>query len=433
MYQILSIAVRSLAQHRRRALLLGGAIIVVTALLVLMQGLSAGIRETMLRSATTLTTGHVNVGGFFKVSGGLGGPLVTGYQKILDIVRREVPELDYVVARRRGWGKLISDQGSIQAGLAGIDVRNEPGFRNVLHVQSGNLDDLAQPNTVLLFAAQAKKLEVTVNDIITISAQTSRGINNTADVRVVAICQDLGLMSQFSVFIPEETVRILYQLTPDSTGALMLYLKDLSQIPSVMDRLRVALENAGYRLMDHDPRPFWFKFQSITREGWTGQKLDLTTWEDETSFLTRILTALDAITAALIGILLVIIVLGIMNTLWIAIRERTREIGTLRAIGMQRSRVLWMFLSEAFLLGLLGTVAGVGLGVLIAELLNAAQITAPIAVQMILMSDRLSFSIHAAPLLRAATTITLVTTLAALYPSYRATRLQPITAIHHIG
>ena len=39
--------------------------------------------------------------------------------------------------------------------------------------------------------------------------------------------------------------------------------------------------------------------------------------------------------------------IGIMNTMWIAIRERTREIGTLRAIGMQRRAVLWMFLLEA--------------------------------------------------------------------------------------
>ncbi len=228
-------------------------------------------------------------------------------------------------------------------------------------------------------------------------------------------------------------MRTLYQLTPDSTGALMLYLKDLKQIPTVMARLRTTLENKGYRLMDHDPRPFWLKFQTVTGEGWTGQKLDLTSWEDETSFLTRILTALDAITAALITILLVIIVLGIMNTLWIAIRERTREIGTLRAIGMQRSRVLWMFLSEAFLLGFGGTVGGVGLGVVTAEAINSARITAPLAVQMILMSDRLSFSIHLGPLISAMLIITLVTTLAALYPSYRATRLQPITAIHHIG
>ena len=49
--------------------------------------------------------------------------------------------------------------------------------------------------------------------------------------------------------------------------------------------------------------------------------------------------------------------------MWIAIRERTREIGTLRAIGMQRGGVLWMFLLESLLLGLFGTLAGAVAGV----------------------------------------------------------------------
>ena len=42
----------------------------VTALLVLLNGLSTGVRETMIDTATTLSTGHVNVGGFFKVTAG---------------------------------------------------------------------------------------------------------------------------------------------------------------------------------------------------------------------------------------------------------------------------------------------------------------------------------------------------------------------------
>jgi predicted lysophospholipase L1 biosynthesis ABC-type transport system permease subunit len=43
---------------------------------------------------------------------------------------------------------------------------------------------------------------------------------------------------------------------------------------------------------------------------------------------------------------------SLLNTLAIAIRERTREIGTLRAIGMQRGKVVWLLLLEAALLGL---------------------------------------------------------------------------------
>ena len=78
------------------------------------------------------------------------------------------------------------------------------------------------------------------------------------------------------------------------------------------------------------------KFETVNREDWTGQKLDVTTWEDEISFMTWTLTALQGLSFVLIVILIAIIVIGIMNTMWIAIRERTREIGTLRAIGMQR-------------------------------------------------------------------------------------------------
>jgi hypothetical protein len=66
----LIIAFRNLVQHRRRSFFLGLAIASVTALLVLLNGLSTGVRETMIDTATTLSTGHVNVGGFFKVTAG---------------------------------------------------------------------------------------------------------------------------------------------------------------------------------------------------------------------------------------------------------------------------------------------------------------------------------------------------------------------------
>ena len=42
--------------------------------------------------------------------------MVTDYKKVLELVKKAVPELDYAVARGRGWAKMISDTGSIQAG-----------------------------------------------------------------------------------------------------------------------------------------------------------------------------------------------------------------------------------------------------------------------------------------------------------------------------
>jgi len=57
------------------------------------------------------------------------------------------------------------------------------------------------------------------------------------------------------------------------------------------------------------------KFQSVSREDWTGQKLDVTTWEDEISFITWVLDAMSCFTRVLITILMCIVGIGIMNTM----------------------------------------------------------------------------------------------------------------------
>ena len=356
MWQNFTIASRNLLQHKRRTFLLAAAIGGVTALLVLMLGLFGGIQQSVFESATTVSTGHVNVGGFFKVTAGQASPAVSHYKDVEKVIRGAVPELDYVVARGRGWAKLVSDTGSVQSGMNGIDVLNEPGLHKILKITEGKLDDLAEPNTILIFAGHAKKLGVKVGDALTISAPTMRGVNNTIDVRIVAIAQDLGFLSSWATFVPNQTLRAVYQMNTDTTGVLQLYLKDPSQSAAVSERLRKALADANFQLLDKDPRAYWFKFESVNREAWTGQKLDVTTWEDEVSFLQWTMVAIQVLGNTLLSILLIVISVGIMNTLWIAIRERTREIGTLRSIGMQRGRVIAMFLSEAFLLSALSTI-----------------------------------------------------------------------------
>jgi ABC-type lipoprotein release transport system permease subunit len=429
------IAFLSLFEHRRRALFLGVAVASVTMLFVLLNALSAGIRHTLIDTATTLSTGHLNVGGFYKVTSGQAGPVVTEYEKVRDVVKRELPEMTFSVERGRGWGKLVSDTASMQAGIAGVDLENETSLKSVLRITEGNFDELKLPNTILLFEAQAKKLGLKVGDALTISAQTTRGVANTIDCKVAAVAEDIGLLSQWNVFVANESLRLLYQLRPDVTGAIQIHIKPehLGELGALAARLRTSLENAGYQVMEPDPRPFWMKFESVTREDWTGQKLDVTSWEDELSFMMWTLQALGGLSFVLMVILIAIVVTGIMNTMWIAIRERTREIGTLRAIGMQRGSVVRMFLWESFLLGLLGAVLGAILGQLVASGLNAMQIQVPLSVQLFLMSDTLTLRVLPSALVGAVLLISVVTGAAAVYPALRASRLKPADAMSHFG
>ncbi|MHB8874720.1 MAG: ABC transporter permease, partial [Myxococcaceae bacterium] len=302
-----------------------------------------------------------------------------------------------------------------------------------VRLASGNLDELANPNAVLLFEKQAERLGVKVGDSLTISAPTFRGANNTVDVTVVAIARDMGLLSQFNIFMQDKALRSLYQMNDQTTGALQLYLKDVKAVKPVQERLRKVLGDAGYLLMAPDPRAFFMKFESVNREDWTGQKIDLTSWDEEASMIQWMLTAIDVPSAFLIMILMLIICVGIMNIMWITIRERTREIGTLRAIGMQRTGVLQMFVTEAFLLGLAGTVAGAALGLLFSWILNLAHVPVPVGVQLFLMTDHLILLPTLGWVVASILIITGAITLVSIVPSFLAARMKPITAMHHIG
>lgn len=440
---ILLIAMRNLVQARVRTLFLGTALTLVTMLLVILMGLSQGISDNIVRSATTLSTGHVNVAGFFKATSTDSAPLITDASRLKKIVRENTEGLDYVVDRNRGWARIISPTGALASLILGVDIEEEERLVDVLQLapQSdykeggsqqilGDAAKLADPNTVVLFATQAERLEVDVGDKLTLRSQTRDGRANTVDVTIVAVARDIGILSNFSMFVPKQVVLDLYQLKPDTSGAIQIYLDDIDRSREVMEHLRLVLEKEGYELMEYQPAPFFAKFGTTSGEDWIGQKIDLTVWSDEVEFLMWVLTALDTVSYALIAILIAIIAVGVMNTMWISVRKRTSEIGTLRAMGMTKSRVFLLFISEAFLLGLFASLLGATLATIIALSINAAEITIPVdAVRAILLSDKLVLAIGPEQFLIAIGMLTSFTVISAMWPSIRAARMQPVEAI----
>lgn len=444
---LVRIAFRNLVQAKLRSFFLVLALSLVTMLLVMLLALSQGLTDTMINSATTLSSGHVNVAGFFKAKASDANPIVTDKARIRELVTKNVKGVDFIIDRARGWARVISDTSSLNAGLTGIDATEEGRLFETLEMAKesdykeggrdeviGSPKNLGKKNGALLFVAQAKRLEVGVGDHVTVSVETMKGARNTAEFEVVAIAQDIGFMSNWSVFTSKQGLLDLYRLDDDVTGAIQIYLDDEARSTEVMASLRTALEADGFTLMEHDPRPFWAKFEVVSGEDWTGQRLDLTIWSDEVSFLMWVLTAVDSVSYFLVGILVIIISVGIMNSMWMSVRERTSEVGTLRAIGMSRSRVLQMFMLEAFILGLFATSLGGAAGALVARAIDAAAFKVDVqAVRAILMSDTLHLAVQTRQVVTAVLVFTVMAALSALWPAYRASRLQPVTAIAHIG
>jgi ABC-type antimicrobial peptide transport system permease subunit len=112
---------------------------------------------------------------------------------------------------------------------------------------------------------------------------------------------------------------------------------------------------------------------------------------------------------------------GVLNTMLMAVFERTREIGVLRALGWRRRAVLGMILREALLLGLLGGISGIGLAILLAY---GFQLIPMIGSAM---QPKWGVDIFA----RAILVAMILGLVGGLYPAYRATRLQPVEALRY--
>ena len=435
MGRILLIAFRNIFAHTRRSAILGAAIAFVAFLLVSSFAASSALQDAMVDSATTLASGHVNVGGFYKASIGVAQPQIVGFAAVEEVVRKADPRISFVQRRARGkFDRITSEKTSLMNAVAGIDFKNDQQLRQRLEIIAGDFAALEQPGTALIFKRQSEELDVKVGDSITISGLTARGVQNRLDVKVAAIAKDMGGLSQIMTFLPEATVNELYEFRPENTGVLQVFLDDKKHAVEVAAEIRKALKEAGYDVMEPEGRPFWQKYQTVEREDWTGQKLDVSTWRDEMGDLAKTVDALDAASIVLTLILLMIIAIGLWNTLMMAIRERTPEIGALRAIGMSRGRVRLMIVAEAGFLALMASVTGAVLAGVMVAILNAIEIgvSDPI-LQFILMSDHLSFRIDPMRVLNAILFISIFASVAALWPAHRAAKIQPGAAMSHAG
>lgn len=113
--------------------------------------------------------------------------------------------------------------------------------------------------------------------------------------------------------------------------------------------------------------------------------------------------------------------LGVMNTMLMAVFERTREIGVLRALGWRRRAILKLILSESLLLALLGGILGIGIAFGLVFLMGLAPVVGG--------ALRAVWSLEI--FIRALLVAILLGLLGGLYPAYRATRLQPVEALRY--
>jgi len=125
----------------------------------------------------------------------------------------------------------------------------------------------------------------------------------------------------------------------------------------------------------------------------------------------------------------VVAAFNVVGTLTMVVRDKTREIGILLAMGMQRSRIRRVFLIQGVFIGLVGTALGAVLGLVVGASVNNGHLI-PID-PSIYFIDHLPVLNNPLDALAVIAASVVIATLAPLYPSTQAARLDPVTAIRY--
>jgi len=420
---LFAIAFRNLLRARRRTLLSGGTMVLGSAALVLGNGLSDGIARQLTRSLVAVQTGHLQVVARAQDFQPQNSPFDAYSQERLHgaeaLARRIETEgksagVVRAVPYLYGRGTAIAGNRTSLASVVGIVSTREPELQAAHPVEAGTFlpegDDLA----VFIAAPMARKLRLGVGDSVSFVVQTPQGAVNSLDAIVCGIFRKGAPWQENTFYVSLSAAQSLFDWPGDATN-VKITLADGSASFARKLRPRVLHMAAG------GPAP---EAKTVLR---------VETFEEAGRFSFSIIQANQTALAILSSFLFAAAAVGIVNALLMSVHERTREIGTVRALGMRRKTVVRMFVLEGLALGVVSAVAGVALGG--AAVLYYGWRGIPmntITLAWIAGGDHLFPVLSAANVARAATAIAALSTLAAIYPARVASRLEPREALHHV-
>jgi putative ABC transport system permease protein len=184
-----------------------------------------------------------------------------------------------------------------------------------------------------------------------ISINTPLNIENQTFKVAGIISEDSDRQSTIVIMPPGPARGIAEDLDTGEYSSIGFIVEDDSEVEATVERVDENLKDA--RGVTEDNKDF-----SVTS---LGSQLDQ---------ITSITTTLNYFVAGIASISLLVGAVGIANTMYMSVMERTKEIGTLKALGTTRREILQLFITESALIGLVGGLIGLSLGFLLSGIIG---------------------------------------------------------------
>lgn len=398
-------ALRNVFRQRARAVATLAAIALGVAGLIIVGGFVQDIFVQLGEAIIHGQTGHIQVSKEGFQHAGLRSP-----EKFLindpDKVKAELaaqPGVDAVLSRVNFTGTLNNGKRDLGVLGDGIEPDAEAKLMGIYvrYIEGRALTD-GDAYGMVIGQGVAKSLNLKPGSRITLVARLAEGAINTLDFEIVGVFQTFSKdFDARAVRIPLAAAKEL--MDTNSVHKFVMVLHKTSDSASIAAGLQNFAKTRG---------------------------LEITLWHDLSDFYSKTIDLYDRQFGVLRLIILMMVLLSVANTVNMALFERTREFGTLMALGNRPSSILRLILTEAFVVGACGAFLGVVLGSLAAIMISAIGIPMPPPPNANL-GYTAYIRLEPTTIVIAALIGWLATVLASILPARRASRISIVEALRH--
>lgn len=403
------LALRNLTRHKRRSAVSISTVTFGIIALLLASGFIEWIFQDFRETTIHSQLGHLQIikPGYFEA--GKADPYRFLFSDDLERDLLENPTLQNsshliktIVPRLSFSGLASYGDATLSFIGEGVDPQEQVYFGNALKISTGSNLSADHPDHLIMGEGLARNLGVKAGDRIVLLVNTATGGINAVEMTISGLFSTVTKSYDDSALrLPISTARQL--LRTQGAHSWVVLLNDTGQTDTVLAALR------------HQLLP---------------DQLEVVPWYELADFYNKTTVLFTKQIQAIKLIIVLIILLGISNTMTMNVMERTGEIGTAMALGVKKSDILRQFLCEGALIGGIGGALGVLIGRLLAAIISSIGIPMPPPPGMargyigeILLTSNMMLETLALAIL--------TTLIASVYPAWKASRMQIVDALRH--